>query len=203
MTSKHAYYGMLGGIILLIGLCGAGTYFANKMIVAEGDKLLDFKMQSEVASKQVLALEQAKKDLAQYEELEKIAKAVVPQEKDQARTVLELVNLAEQAGINIVSVQFPDSELGEVAKKGAKKPVSDANLTQLTPLENLKGVYTMEITVQADPGQEIRYEQLIDYLRNLETNRRTAQVSSITIAPNPDDRDFISFSLTLTSFVKP
>lgn len=204
MNSKRVYFGMLGGIVLLIGLCAAGTYFANKMIVAEGDKLLNLKLEDAVAQKQEQTLEQAKKDIAKYEELEKIAKSVVPQEKDQARTVLELVNLAKEANINITSVQFPDSQLGDTAQKGGKnKSQVDKNTTQLTPVEGLKGVYTMEITIVTDPEDPVAYNQLISYLEKLENNRRTAQVSNISITPSETNRSEVTFSLSLTSYVKP
>lgn len=202
MNAKRVFYLGLGGLALLIGLCVAGTFYANKHIQAEGKKLHEFKLESSVLDRQNQALEQAKRDIKQYEELERIAKSVVPQEKDQARTVLELVNLASESGIRIISVEFPRSELGQVARRGSKKAI-DSNLTQLTPLTSPKGVYSMEITVQADPNQAISYNQLIDYLTRLENNRRTAQVNNISIIPSTENRNQISFTLSLSSFVKP
>jgi hypothetical protein len=208
MNSKRVFYGMLGGIVLLIGLCAAGTYFANKMILAEGNKLKDLKLEDAAGERQIVSLQQAKRDLKEYEELEKIAKAVVPQEKDQARTVLELVNLASESGITIQSVSFPDSELGQI-KQGAsaaeKKAAESANtnITQLKPINGLKGAYSMEITVISDPQKPVTFDRLIAYLEKLEKNRRTAQVSSINIAPEENDRRVITFTLTLNSFVKP
>ncbi len=207
MTSKRVYFAMLAGIVLLVGLCAAGTYFANKLIVSEGSKLHELKLEDAVVDKQVTNLAQAKKDIAKYEELEAIAKAVVPQEKDQARTVLELVNLASESGINILSVQFPESELGVLAKgvkAGTKNAKTvDSSTTQLTALDSPKGVYSMEITVQADQEDPVLFDQLIAYLQKLEKNRRTAQVSDIAITPSETNRREVTFSLTLTSFVKP
>ncbi|MFZ1324317.1 MAG: hypothetical protein WAQ57_04140 [Candidatus Saccharimonadales bacterium] len=207
MSSKRVFYSMIAGIVLLIGLCAAGTYFANKLILAEGKELKELKLQDSVSKKQIITLQQAKKDLVEYAELEKIAKAVVPQEKDQARTVLELVNLARESGITIQSVSFPDSQLGEIKKGGtaAEKKAAEANTgtTQLTPITGLKGVYAMEITVTSDTKQPVTFDRLITYLTRLETNRRTAQVSSINIVPEENDRRVITFTLTLNSFVKP
>ncbi len=203
MNAKRVFYLGLGGLIVLIALCVAGTYYANKRIQAEGKKLYELKLESSVLERQNKALEQAKRDIRQYEELEKIAKSVVPQEKDQARTVLELVNLAAEAGIRVTSVEFPQSELGQAARRGSKAPVTNNNLTQLTPLTSPKGVYSMQITVQADPQSPVSYNQLIDYLTRLENNRRTAQVTNISISPSSDNRSQVTFTLSLNSFVKP
>jgi type II secretory pathway component PulM len=212
MNSKRVFYIMLGGIVILIGLCVAGTYFANKMILDEGNALKEFKLQDSVTKNQTTILQQAIKDIEEYEELEKIAKAVVPQEKDQARTVLELVNLAKESDINIMSVTFPESELGIVKKntkstdtkdKSATKNTPTADTSQLTVLPNLKGVYSMEITVTSDTKQPVSFDKLISYLQKLEKNRRTAQVSSIDIAPEDNNRSLITFTITLNSFVKP
>jgi hypothetical protein len=210
MNAKRAFFAMLGGIILLVGLCAVGTYFAYKKITAEGSTLMGLKLESAILEKQSGALAQAKKDIAKYEELESIAKTVVPQEKDQARTTLEILNSAQESGISISGVEFPESLLGEAAKKTTKSSTSktpaktvDSNTTQLTPLEGLKGVYTMEIRVQSDQNQPIAYQQLLDYLRRLEKNRRTAQVRDITILPSSTNRNLVSFTLVLNSYVKP
>ena len=101
MNSKRVFYAMIGGMIILVGLSVVGTYFANKKIVSEGTALKEFKLQDSVTKKQITTLQQANNDISKYAELEKIAKAVVPQEKDQARTVLEIVNLAKESGIDL------------------------------------------------------------------------------------------------------
>jgi len=211
MNSKRVFFIMLGGIVVIVGLCAAGIYFANKLILDEGETLKEYKLQDSVTKNQTTILQQAIKDIKEYEELEKIAKAVVPQEKDQARTVLELVNLAQESQVSIVSVTFPESELGNINKNvkstdnddKAAKNTSTGNTSQLTPLKNLKGVYTMEIRVESDTKQPVSFDKLISYLQKLEKNRRTAQVTSIDIIPEDNDRSLITFTLTLNSFVKP
>ncbi|MBA2279097.1 hypothetical protein H0V99_01485 [Candidatus Saccharibacteria bacterium] len=209
MTAKRTYFVMVGVVILLIAICGAGTYFANKMLQKEGNKLLALKLEKAVLDRQSSALAQAKADITEYEELEKIAKTVVPQEKDQAKTVLELVKIAQESGINLTSIEFPESKLGEVIKKGTKPTAAkqqntvDSNTTQLTELEDLKGVYAMEIKVQSDKEKPISYVQLLEYLKRLEKNRRTAQVIDINIQPSETDRNLVTFSLVLNTYVRP
>ncbi len=212
MNAKKAFLGMVGVVSLLVILGLGVTYGGYKMVIKQGDELEKAKLESKVADEKQKLLDQAIKDIAEYKDLELITKAIVPQEKDQAKTVLEIVELAKKSGINIQSVQFPASELGQVTKKSKASSgpslarggsSSTSGLTQLTEVEGLKGVYEMTITITADPEQNITYDQLLDYLRRLENNRRTAQVSNISITPNVGNPDYVSFSLNLKSFVKP
>ena len=52
---------------------------------------------------------------ANYSPLEKIAKIVVPQDKDQAKAVLEIVKIAGESGIKPTAINFPVSTLGNAA----------------------------------------------------------------------------------------
>ncbi len=203
MNSKRVFYSMIAGLVILVGLCAAGAYFANDMIVSEGNSLKELKLQDTITKKQIDNLQQAKKEIIKFEELEKIAKTVVPQEKDQARTVFELVTFAKESGITLESISFPESELGIVKKGGKASDNTSPDLTQLVPVDGLKGVYGMEIIITSDTRTSVKFDRLLDYLRKLETNRRTAQVASINITPNDVDNSLIDFTLTLNSFVKP
>lgn len=200
---------MVGAICMLIILCGACTYFGHKMIIKQGDKLESSKLEAQVAEEKKKLLDQAIEDIEKYEELETISKSVVPQEKDQARTVLEIVELGRRAGINITGIQFPSSELGQISNRRSGPATArggtntTTNLTQLTPVEGLNGVYEMSIDIQADQTIPVTYDQLINYLKLLENNRRTAQVSNISVTPLQDNPNFVTFSITLKSFVKP
>lgn len=199
MTSKRTFFVLLGGIGLLAGACLLITSIGRNLIISEGEKLTSLKLEQEVLEKRSQALLQAERDIDEYEELEKIARAVVPKDKDQARTVLELVELGRQSGITITSVTFPSSALGQVAKGKA----SPSDLSQLTPVPDLKGVYAMNIDIGIDAEDPVRYSNLLSFLERLENNRRTAHVTNINITPDTESRNFITFTLSLTSYVKP
>src|SRR5690606_4554964 len=123
-------------------------------------------------------LRQAKKDIAEYSDLEEITKSIIPQEKDQANTIAEITTHANRAGISLGVIEFPSSELGQVQKKGKKTVTIDSSMTQLTELEDIKGVYVMPIDVSNHSKSPVAYEQIIEFLRLLESNRRTAQVTN-------------------------
>lgn len=202
MSPKRTFLVMIGVLAVSSALFVGVAYFGSQLITREGSSLTDLKLEAAVLKKQSDALQRAKRDIKDYEELEAIAKTIVPQDKDQAQTVLELVTLAKASGIDITSVQFPASQLGS-ASRNSKKKSSDPKLTQLTALSSPKGVYSMRIDLETNKDVPVSYNQLLDFLRRLENNRRTAQVTNISITPDEANRNIVSFTLALTSYVKP
>jgi Na+-translocating ferredoxin:NAD+ oxidoreductase RnfG subunit len=192
--------------IACIGL-GALVYTGNKLLVKESNKLLELKAISQVLESQTTGLSQAKQDVQKYKGIEEITQSVVPQDKDQARAVREIVELARQSGIELKSITFPASNLGNAARtptgssSSAKaKPV--AGLSQAKPVEGIKGVYSVELSIE--PVGEVNYYKFIDFISKLENNRRTSQVSRIRIdQPANKNSQNIDFSLTINIFVKP
>lgn len=202
MNSKKAFYILTGVIVLLVGLAGFMTFQASKMLGQKGEELAQLKAQNEVFDDREKILVQARADIERYTELEQVAKAIVPQEKDQARTVRELTAIAEQSGVPIASIQFPSSALGEV-QRGARPNQANPLTSQLTPVVGTQGLFAMEITVQSDRESPIAYTNLLSFLEQLEQNRRTAHVVNLNINPEQDNRNFVTFSVTLNVYIKP
>jgi hypothetical protein len=197
MKSKRLYQILVSGIVLLaLGLV-AGAYFANSLLQKQSATLSEQRKQLAVLDGRETALNRAKSDVSKYQDLAKIAKSIVPQDKSQAQTVGEIVKLANANGVKLGSFSFPNSTLGD--KVGAK----NTKLSQLTPVAGIPGVYGLQIVVQSDSQNLVSYDNFIQFLRALEQNRRTAQVSNITITPNSTDPDQVSFSLTLQEYIKP
>jgi hypothetical protein len=218
MNSKRVYYIMLGVIaLLLLGLFG-GAYGVNVLLQSKAKKLVDLKLQSQVLASQQIGLNNAKKQVKTYTDLNKIAKTVVPQDKDQAEAVREIVSLASQSGIGqLSSVTFPASTLGApsiAAPAGAAgttgtsttpttPTVNKNNLTQLVPVVGINGVYQLQITITQASDNRVPYNQFLDFLSRLEQNRRTAQVISISLQPDPKTPDMVAFTLVVNEFIKP
>ncbi len=213
MNSKRIYFLMLGAIGLLGVLLIATVFFGDKMLKKQGDRLTSLKLDNAVIENQQTALVLAKRDIEKYAELESIAKQIVPQDKDQARAVREIVSLAKESGVNISSISFPASNLGQSQPKAQPPAEGDSSTTTTTtpapsisqakPIESIKGVYQLDITVVSDTIQPMTYDQFISFLDKLERNRRTAHVSQIVIQPNTLNRALLSFNLTVTVYVKP
>jgi hypothetical protein len=215
MTSKRLFFVLLAtNALLLIGIIG-GAYSINKVLVAKAGKLQELKAKSLVLEQDQASLVRAKRDLQKFAELEKITKAVVPEDKNQAAAVREIVNLAAANNVKLEAISFPASTLGNNLPAGgatggaaaaSPKPAVNSKasqLSQLTPVKNIPGVYLLQITVNSDVNNPSLYSEFIGFLSDLERNRRTAQVNDISIQPDFKDSNYLSFTLTLNSYIKP
>ena len=207
MNAKRVYYLLVGILVLLgFGVIG-GVLIGNAKLETSTKQLVKLKLDNQILDEQQIALVQANNDIAKYSDLEKIAKTVVPQDKDQARVVREIVSLANEAGAPIQYISFPTSNLGQstttVVTPNATSPKIKTPPSQLKPVVGNAGLYQLEITVQSDTSRPITYPQLINFLTKLEQNRRTAQVTNITVTPNSKNRKLITFSLIVNVYIKP
>lgn len=210
MNSKKVYYIMLG-VLGLLSIASIGvTSFGSSVLEGSASRLVALKLESKLTEEQQIALKQAVKDVQAYEELDKIARAIVPQDKDQARAVREIITYARDSGITIKAINLPASNLGQALPKpaapaeGTTAPAAPAAppLTQVRPVDGLKGVYVMEITVQSEQFGA-SFNRLIDFLSKLENNRRTAHVTGINITPNRDNRNQLSVQTIINVYIRP
>lgn len=200
LSSKQAHLIMQGICIMLIIGVFTSTYFVNSWLHTRSDKLVQVKLDNRLIDEQQTSLIAANKTVQKYTELNNIARAIVPQDKDQAKAVRELVKVADETGIKLGAISFPASTLGQTVPKGTAAPSS---VTQVKPVSGIPGVYTMEINVQQDAASPTSYTKLIDFLSRLENNRRTAQVINVTVQPTPQDRNKLTFSLVVNTYIKP
>lgn len=217
MTSKILFFILTGITVLLIGSGLAGAFYGHKFLEQKTQSIISLKAESLALDEQQRSLIQAKKDIEKYSELERIAKTVVPQEKDQARTVREIVKLAEESGVPIANISFPASNLGQPASKpktggDAAQPTSGTTAqassattqaTQLKPVEGISGVYQLEVTVQSNTSSPIPYDNMLAFLSRLEKNRRTAHVTNLSVTPSTVNRNLVAFSLVINVHIKP
>ncbi len=216
MTSKRLYFILLGSIgLLFIGLI-AGAYGINSLLSSRATNLTTLKAKSLALSQQQLSITKAKKDVKTYASLQKIAKSVVPQDKNQAEAVRQIVKIAADNNVSLATITFPASTLGTLPtgapSTGAVAPAPSpaaggsskaGTLSQLLPVKNIPGVYNLLITVQSDSNQPVLYSKFVNFLSALEHNRRTAQVSTITLSPDSKNHNLLTFTLTLNEYIKP
>lgn len=223
MTPKKLNFILLGSLLIMLIAFIGGAYFINKTLKKEADVLTVKKAKYLAQEQEKLSLKKAKADIKKYSYLNDIAKTIVPEDKDQAQTVREIINLANANGIDIASITFPASTLGKVGTgtgtsapaassqstavlvnpKSTSKPTKTDQLSQLLPVKGVPGVYQLSITVQSNTSNPPRYSELISFLKALETNRRTALISSLTLSPKKESPNNVSFELTLNEYIKP
>jgi len=61
----------------------------------------------------------------------------------------------------------------------------------------------LQISVASDSTKPVPYSRFITFLSALEHNRRTSQVNTITLDPNKDNSNLLSFTLGLSEYIKP
>lgn len=185
----------LGILSLLLILA---VVYGLSLLERNSQALQDAKINREVINQREQSLFQAKKDIEQYSDLEEVAARVIPQEKDQARTVREIIAIAESSGVTIANISFPSSNLGT---GGAEAATESSALTQATPVEGLPGLFELTLAIQI--AEPVSYSSFIQFLERLEQNRRTSQVNSVSIIPEQDNRSNVTFSINLSVYLKP
>ena len=199
MTSKKLFFILIGILVLLAAITGGGVYLGNNFLKERTQEIVSLKAQSLALDEQQRSLVKAKQDINVHSDLENIAKVIVPQEKDQARTVREITRFAEESGVGISSITFPASTLGQ--QTTGKRPAASAK-SQVEPVEGIPGVSRLEITVQSDTASPVLFTSLLDFLERLEQNRRTSHVTNLTVTPSSNNRNFVTFSLIINVYIK-
>lgn len=203
MSPKKFSYVMIGLVtILFIGVISA-TVMGYLFLKDRSEELSSLKAQDAVTKEQEVSLAQAKADIEKYSQLDDIAKAVVPQDKDQAKTVREINSIADETGIKLQQISFNASTLGLTSTTSSSGQKNNQNLSQVKPVEGISGVYSLEITVSSGESNPVSYYRFLKFLEKLEGNRRTAHVTSITVTPSEQNRSIVNFSLVLNAYLKP
>jgi hypothetical protein len=207
MTPKRFFYLQMAVFVLAIALIIGGTVGGNIVLQEKSRKLSDLKVENGSIELQQKALIQAKKDIERYSSLDTIAKSVVPQDKDQAKTVREIVSLAAANHIPIKSISFETSKLGEAPAKPTTPEGGDAapkttipSVSQVKAVPGINGVFTLPIQVES--AGQVNYTDFLSFLESLEKNRRTAHVGTINLNPTNNGKT-LTFNLTLNAYVKP
>ncbi len=217
MSSKKVFFGMIGLLVLLAGMAVGLLVLGDQLLSKESRKLVELRLEEYLLDQQQTSLVQAEKDIQQYEDLEKTVKAIVPQDKDQARAVREIIRMAGESGIKISSIDFPTSNLGSKPSKSSgnqnpdapgadqKQSKKEAPVSQGEAVDGISGVYSLRMNIVPDSGKPVSYYKFLEFLSNLENNRRTAQVTSVKIEPvgDSDINPSVTFALTINIFVKP
>lgn len=195
LSAKRIYQLLIALVVLSVVALAGCTYAAKQVLDDKSKDVYNAKLQSMALEAQQADINKAKEDIQRYRNLAEIAKNIVPQDKDQARTVREISKLAEDNGIAIGSITFPSSSLGN--------RTSGAINSQLERVKDIPGTYSLQITVRSPSNQPAPYPNFINFLEALEQNRRTALVKGVTITPKENNPEMLDFTLVIEVYIKP
>lgn len=209
IDSKLIHFMLLFLILLLFVISLGGAYFIVNSLHAQANNLVSLKAKDQALNTEQANLIIAKEEVKKYSSLEKIAQTIVPQNKDQAQAVREIVDIAQQSNITLTAIVFPSSTLGNtpVPTTPGTSPTAanpSLSLSQLTPVKGIPGVYILPIQVEdTQKADAVTYSSFYTFLSKLEQNRLTSEVTGLNIQPlNPPSR-LITFSLTINEYIKP
>lgn len=220
MTAKRMYFVLLGLILLLLVSLLGGVYGFKSLLKGQSVQLANAKLEYQILSDQEKGLKKDKQDIITYGGLSNLTKQIVPQDKNQAEAIREILTIAAAStvtrfdrGVKITNISFPQSTLGTTgvaANHGVSTTTTPAAaadtksaLSQLTAVPNIPGVYKLSINLANDPNTAITYPMFYKFLAGLESNRRTAQVTSISLQPVSNNTLYLTFSLTVDTYIKP
>jgi hypothetical protein len=203
--------GLVASLLVFLGVMSVGL----SKLSAESKHMVDLKVKSQIADSQLSNLEQTKKDVEKYSVFKDVAKTVIPNDKNQAETVLEINQMASDAGIALQSITFPASTLGlgvtstSTAQQDATSSASTSKaISQAKPVSGIPGLYSLQLTItpqsdkDAPPDKVVTYAKMLDFLNRIENNRHTAQITQVSIQPASNNQT-LSFSLIINIFIKP
>ncbi len=211
MNSKRLYFLLVASICLLVvGLTG-GAYGASQILAGQSKSLIDARSKAAALEQQQTQLSNAKASVTKYQDVSQIARSIVPQDKDQAQAVREIVKIASDNGVKLGAITFPSSTLGGTGSTSGTTGASgtpapkgpNPQLSQLIPAPGLSGVYTLKISVQSDSNSPTSYDKFVRFMAALENNRRTALVSAIALQPDAKNPSNVGFTLTIDEYIKP
>lgn len=210
MNAKKVFYGLLAISFVFLGLIIGTAILGDVLFKKQSEELSELKAKNEALDQQSSGLIKAKQDIEQYNDLNETVKKIVPQDKDQAKTIREINRIAVESGVTLSQISFDTSTLGDkkpaaldpTTGEALPSPSQSQVLTQVVPVTGIPGVFSLGITVQNDENNLVPYERFLTFLEKLESNRRTAHVEQIKVTPT-DDGQSVSFSLVLNAYVKP
>lgn len=220
MEAKKFRLVMIGLLGLSIVVFIAMGILGLSMLGSKSQNMVGLKLQGDKLDAQLSSLGQAKKQIEQYSYFKDVAQTVIPSDKDQAQAVLDIFQFAGQAGISIQNITFPSSTLGaSISALGAPAATGNAQtaspkdvLSQAQAVTGISGLYSIPLTITPATGGQVpaslepTYPKILDFLNRIEQNRRTAQITQITIQPlsgTVGGQQIINFTLTLNIFIKP
>ncbi|HEX5448394.1 MAG TPA: hypothetical protein VFW90_04345 [Candidatus Saccharimonadales bacterium] len=207
LDSRTLRMALIGGILAL-GLAFFIIAFAG--ISALGNKsrqMVDLKVKNQTLENQLANLVQSKRQVEKYSYFKQVADSVIPNDKNQADAVVQIFNMANQSGIDIQSISFPSSSLGSSGTTSAASASAKSAISQAKSVPGFSGLYSLELTITPSSGKDVpaskqvTFDKMISFLKKVEGNRRTAQITQVSIQPNSGDAGF-SFTLVINIFLR-
>ena len=118
LSAKQLYFALVAVCLLGFVALLAGAYGADALLQRKSATVREARLRNLVFEQEQQQLVKSKADIEKYRSLADIAQHIVPQDKDQAQTVREIVNIAKGMGIGepIDAYEHADEAAGVVRR---------------------------------------------------------------------------------------
>ncbi len=193
MTPRRMRYILLACVLVIIVGTGVIVYAANRKLTDVAVKTSKLSAEIEVSKKKIQAYGATQSQIESLDYVESLAAKVLPENQEQSVVVAELSNFALRSKLTLGGIDFVDPVSTTANSNGAKTKTKTKTVLP-------KGVIVVPIVVTF---KDANYSSLLDFLRTIETTQRKAQVSSINLTPDTENRAVLSeVAVAINLYVK-
>ncbi len=171
----------------LIGIGIAGFIYSRNLLFAQATDTAKVTAQAASSNEELQALKGAQKTLDANKDIEVKAANLSTDSKSylyQNRIVSDITNIANRAGIEVVSIEFTDATS------------NSTTTTTTTPVPTAAIGGLREITVNVTLHNPVSYDRLMAFMSYIEQNSTKMQIAKISMTNNGKDKDGVA---TVTS----
>ncbi|PLS80597.1 hypothetical protein CYG49_05005 [Candidatus Saccharibacteria bacterium] len=182
---------LIGAILLLLVITGAGFYYASKFLAQNVIQTDHARTDASISADNVAQLKRLKSDMEQKEDIIKRTEQIVSdssQYKYQDQIVQDVNAYAERAGVEILSFTFND----DLSKPAAPAP---AGTKAITGVRKVKADITLKTPIP--------YDNFLRFLIAIEQNLTKMQVTGVNMSPDKDDpRAVVNPAIGIQMYIK-
>ena len=186
LTPKSSFFGLLAALALVAGIVLLTLYWSKTQLEDRSAMIEEKQAQTDELDAKTAAAILLREELAEKSELVAVTSDIVPDSKSQENIVGELIDIAAGRGLQLETISFA----------GAQN-TTNPETSQTEKVAGLPGVFSLTVNTSI----ETDYENVLQFLEDLENNKRQFEVTSLSISPN--EFDTFSVSLSIVTYIKP
>lgn len=186
MSTKKSFYLLLVCLVLVLGGIGYTLYWANSQLESRSEVIQQKRAESDDLENKIANASTLKEELETVSDIIDATNGILPDTKSQENIVGELVQIANNRGLQLNSISFRGSSDTE-----------NPETSQTEKVDGVSGVFSIPIQTSI----ETNYENVLQFLEDLENNKRQFEVTDLSISPK-ENGDFAA-SLSIVTYVKP
>lgn len=187
---KNKLFLTMAMFVLILAGIGYGYRFTSNTSAKTKNDYAKLLSESEVLDLKIANTEKTNELLAEISDIKDAMPSILPPEKIQSDIVAQILDDGRSSGIFLDSISFPTSD------------GNDFDKSQTEPLEGVTGVNKIGININFSSD----FEQMIDFIDQLEKNRRISQIETIAVSPIFSDEgsaaNQLSISILLNLYVR-